>query len=136
MAERHREMKFSDSELQMLTDRSAETLPQNCKSDVSLYQREEPPVRVGASQSGSAVGVFKRSPTDCKRRWFSMKRRTKENRPVIILTLILILLIIIILTNSDVCRIKQILVLEINTLGNTPGITMSPESLTGGRHRF
>lgn len=69
-------MKFSDWELQVLTDAEA---PRKCENDTSLYQRGN-----GTSQSGGAAGVFKYTPTDCRRWRLDTKRRMKEVMPVIL----------------------------------------------------
>lgn len=75
MAERKRKLKFSDSEIQVLTDDVQRALVKSART-TSHCMREES--RLGWHMS--AVGVFKYPPTDCKR-WCQDIKRTKETRP-------------------------------------------------------
>lgn len=67
----------------------------------------------------SAKGVFKLSPTDCKRQWHDMKRRMKGKRPIMIIirgrriTIIILMLSLLSLVAVVVVVVKVVVVLAL-----------------------
>lgn len=76
MAERKRKIKFSDNELQVITDDRGSSKVQEQHRTVSERNR----IWDGSFQSVGAVRVFKCTSTDSERRRHDMKKRMKEIR--------------------------------------------------------
>lgn len=76
MADRKRKLRFSDRELEVLTEEVQKHASQINGKNVTVTAKNH--IWDLISQSVSAVGISKRVSMDCKRRWNDLKRRTKE----------------------------------------------------------
>ncbi|KAJ8344216.1 hypothetical protein SKAU_G00315450 [Synaphobranchus kaupii] len=76
MAERKRKLKFSETELHVLTNEVQRHAAKLQSRNLTPSERNH--IWESVAERVSAVGQCKRMADDCKRRWVDLKRRTKE----------------------------------------------------------